>query len=121
MVTVVASLHLRRLAGALAAAYKALGGFTDAHNTCRVCVVNNVGAVLLDSHVAQRERVTDFRTRFSGVRPSDLAGAPSLEEVAGKVAAMVKGRVIVGHAITNDLTVSRYRSQPRTFCYQLNC
>ena len=72
-------------------------------------MVNNAGAVLLDSHVAQRERVTDFRTRFSGVRPSDLVGAPPLEEVAGKVAAMVKGRIVVGHAITNDLTVGASR------------
>jgi hypothetical protein len=71
----------------------------------RVCLVNNAGAVLLDTHVAQRERVTDFRTRFSGVRPADLAGAPPLARVAAQVAAMVKARIIVGHAITNDLTV----------------
>ena len=77
--------------------------FAGVHD--RVCVVNNAGVVLLDSHVAQRERVTDFRTRFSGVRPSDLVGAPPLEQVAAQVAAMFKGRTIVGHAITNDLTV----------------
>jgi RNA exonuclease 4 len=68
-------------------------------------VINNAGNVLLDKHVAQKERVTDYRTRFSGIRPSDLVGAPSLEEVQAEVAAMFKGRVIVGHAITNDLTV----------------
>ncbi|EIE23882.1 Exonuclease, partial [Coccomyxa subellipsoidea C-169] len=70
----------------------------------RVCVVNSAGNVLLDEHVAQRERVVDYRTRFSGIRPSDLVGAPSLEEVQRKVADMFKGRVVVGHAITNDLT-----------------
>ena len=68
-------------------------------------MVNNAGVVLMDSHVAQRERVTDYRTRFSGVRPSDLVGAPPLEQVAAQVAAMFKGRTIVGHALTNDLTV----------------
>ena len=73
---------------------------------CRVCVVNQAGNVLLDEYVAQKERVTDYRTRFSGIRPSNLVGAPSLEEVQAKVAAMFKGRVIVGHSITNDLTVS---------------
>ncbi len=73
---------------------------------CRVCVVNQAGNVLLDEYVAQKERVTDYRTRFSGIRPSNLIGAPSLEEVQAKVAAMFKGRIVVGHSITNDLTVS---------------
>ena len=72
----------------------------------RVCVVNSAGNVLLDEHVAQKERVTDYRTRFSGIRPRDLVGAPGLEEVQHRVADMFKGRTVVGHAITNDLTVS---------------
>lgn len=76
----------------------------------RVCVVNSAGNVLLDEHVAQRERVTDYRTRFSGIRPSDLVGAPSLEDVQRRVADMLKGRTVVGHAITNDLTVSSCES-----------
>jgi RNA exonuclease 4 len=75
-----------------------------------VCVVNSAGNVLLDEHVAQRERVTDYRTRFSGIRPSDLVGAPSLEDVQRRVAHMFKGRIVVGHAITNDLTVSSCES-----------
>ena len=69
-------------------------------------MVNQAGNVLLDEYVAQKERVTDYRTRFSGIRPSNLVGAPSLEEVQAKVAAMFKGRIVVGHSITNDLTVS---------------
>ena len=68
--------------------------------------MNSAGNVLLDEYVAQKERVTDYRTRFSGIRPSDLVGAPSLEEVQQRVADMFKGRIVVGHAITNDLTVS---------------
>ena len=72
----------------------------------RVCVVNQAGNVLLDEYVKQKERVTDYRTRFSGIRPADLVGAPSLEAVQAKVAGMFKGRIVVGHSITNDLTVS---------------
>ena len=72
----------------------------------RVCVVNQAGNVLLDEYVKQKERVTDYRTRFSGIRPADLVGAPSLEAVQAKVAAMFKGGIVVGHSITNDLTVS---------------
>ncbi len=42
--------------------------------------MNSAGTVLLDRPVAQAERVTDYRTRFSGIRPRDLAGAPPLSE-----------------------------------------
>lgn len=32
----------------------------------RVCIVNAEGGILLDVHVQQKERVTDYRTQFSG-------------------------------------------------------
>ena len=69
----------------------------------RVSIVNWYGHVVLDTFVRPRERVTDFRTWVSGVRPSDLKHAPSLAEVQARVAELIKGRVLVGHAIHNDL------------------
>ena len=51
------------------------------HGARRVCIVNSSGTVLLDRMVAQAERVTDYRTRWSGIRPRDLAGAPPLAQV----------------------------------------
>jgi hypothetical protein len=38
----------------------------------RVSVVNYFGAVLLDEFVQQKERVTDWRTQWSGVRAKDM-------------------------------------------------
>jgi RNA exonuclease 4 len=69
----------------------------------RVCLVNDRGQVVLDTHVAPREKVTDYRTWVSGVRAEDLIGAPSLEEVQRRVAELVSGRVLVGHSISGDL------------------
>ncbi|GAB4817053.1 hypothetical protein N2152v2_004099 [Parachlorella kessleri] len=71
----------------------------------RVCVVNSVGNVVLDSYVRPLEAVTDYRTKVSGIRPSHLAGAPDFESVQKRVGDALKGRVVVGHAITNDLKV----------------
>jgi RNA exonuclease 4 len=71
----------------------------------RVSLVNYHGHVLLDTFVQPRERVTDWRTWVSGVKESDLIGAPSFEEVQRKVSEVVEGRVVVGHAIENDLKV----------------
>lgn len=42
---------------------------------------------------------------MSGVRPEHVRNAPSLTDVQAKVAGIIKGRVLVGHAIENDLKV----------------
>jgi len=69
----------------------------------RVSVVNYFGAVLLDEFVRQKERVTDWRTQWSGVRAKDMINAKTFEEVQGAVAELFKARILIGHAIQNDL------------------
>lgn len=74
----------------------------------RVSLVNYYGETLLDAFVKQKERVTDYRTHVSGVRPQDLVGpnALSFEDVQQKVADVLKGRTLIGHAVFNDLKVT---------------
>lgn len=69
----------------------------------RVSIVNWHGYTLLDSFVKPQEKVTDYRTWVSGIRPKDLFKAPLFQEVQTKVAELIKGKTIVGHAIHNDL------------------
>jgi RNA exonuclease 4 len=38
----------------------------------RVSVVNYHGNVLLDVYVSPNQRVTDWRTKYSGIRPADV-------------------------------------------------
>lgn len=71
----------------------------------RVSLVNYHGHTLIDTFVQPREKVTDYRTWVSGVRASDLEGAPVFEAVQKQVAELVEGRILVGHAIENDLKV----------------
>lgn len=71
----------------------------------RVCIVNSAGHVLLDSFVRPRERVTDLRTNVSGVRWGDLRDAPPFDAVQRQVAELLRGRILVGHALSNDLEV----------------
>ena len=78
----------------------------------RCSIVNSHGHVLYDTFVASQEKVVDYRTRWSGVRKRDLIGAPSFVEVQEKVAGFLKGRILIGHAIANDLKVL-YLSHPR--------
>ncbi|UOH79933.1 RNA exonuclease 4 [Cryptococcus neoformans] len=71
----------------------------------RVSIVNYHGAVILDTFVQPREPVTDYRTWISGVKQSDLLGAPQFEEVHKQVADLLHDKILIGHAIDNDLKV----------------
>ena len=84
-----------------------LGHLGSESALARVSIVNYHGHVLLDTFVAPREAVTDWRTWVSGVRERDLVGAPEFKEVQAKVNDLLEGRVLVGHALENDLGVCR--------------
>ncbi|GAA5850931.1 hypothetical protein JCM9279_006244 [Rhodotorula babjevae] len=71
----------------------------------RVSIVNYHGCTILDRFVRPRERVTDYRTWVSGVREEDLRNAPSFQEVQKEVAALIKDRILIGHALSNDTQV----------------
>jgi len=71
----------------------------------RVSIVNHFGHMVYDKFVAPREKVTDYRTAVSGVRPEDLLGAPEFKDVQTEVAEILKGKILVGHAIKHDLKV----------------
>lgn len=72
---------------------------------CRVCVVNNHGTILMDQFVKPQEAIIDYRTFVSGVRPSDMTAGRPFADVQKEVAALLKGRILVGHSIDNDLQV----------------
>ncbi|KAK8805336.1 hypothetical protein WA158_001993 [Blastocystis sp. Blastoise] len=77
-------------------------GSDDYSALARVSIVNYDGYVLLDTFVKPPEKVTDYRTRYSGVRESDLENAPPFKEVQKQIGKIIKGKVVVGHAIEND-------------------
>ncbi|KAM5298556.1 RNA exonuclease 4 [Ctenodactylus gundi] len=71
----------------------------------RVSLVNQYGKCVYDKFVKPTEHVTDYRTAVSGVRPEDLRQGEELDVVRTEVAGMLQGRVLVGHALHNDLKV----------------
>jgi len=80
-----------------------VGGDEDRSVLARVSIVNFHGTQVYDSFVRPKEFVTDWRTHVSGVSSKNMATARTFEEVQADVAAILKDRVIVGHAIRNDL------------------
>ncbi|KAG9030838.1 3'-5' exonuclease [Tulasnella sp. JGI-2019a] len=83
------------------------GGNKD--SLARVSIVNYYGVVILDTFVRQTRPVTDYRTRYSGVRPQDVEGpgAQEFDHVKNTVKSLITGRTLIGHTLYKDLEVSR--------------
>nr|XP_031306752.1 RNA exonuclease 4 isoform X1 [Camelus dromedarius] len=77
----------------------------DESIAARVSLVNQYGKCVYDKFVKPTQLVTDYRTAVSGIRPEDLAQGEEFEVVQKEVAGLLKGRILVGHALHNDLKV----------------
>jgi len=75
----------------------------------RVTLLNFYGVVLYDVYVRPTEPVTDFRTWVSGIVHSDLYSkkAVPFAKAQRTVEEILRGRILVGHALKNDLRVLR--------------
>lgn len=80
-----------------------VGGQEERSVLARVSIVNFHGTQVYDSFVKPKELVTDWRTHISGVSPKNMAAARSFEEVQQDVSTILNERVLVGHAVRNDL------------------
>ena len=70
----------------------------------RCSIVNRYGHTLYDEHVVPKEKVTDYRTWVSGIRPKDVSRKNALpfEKVQADVMKLCKGKILIGHALKND-------------------
>ncbi|KAF4524286.1 hypothetical protein B566_EDAN012049 [Ephemera danica] len=81
----------------------------------RVSVVNQLGQVLYDSFVKPLNdvEITDYRTKYSGVRPGNLKnGTAEFRDAQRTVSNLIDGRIVVGHDLKNDFKVL-YLGHPR--------
>ncbi|NXE23408.1 REXO4 exonuclease, partial [Ardeotis kori] len=71
----------------------------------RVSIVNQFGKCIYDKYVKPTEEVTDYRTAVSGIRPENINKGEDFKTVQKEVADILNGRILVGHALSNDLKV----------------
>uniref|UniRef100_A0A0E0LUF9 RNA exonuclease 4 n=1 Tax=Oryza punctata TaxID=4537 RepID=A0A0E0LUF9_ORYPU len=71
----------------------------------RVTLVNSWGNVVYDEYVRPVEWIVDYRTHISGIRPKHMNKAKDFWVVQKDVAELIKGRILVGHALHHDLKV----------------
>lgn len=74
----------------------------------RISVVNYYGHVLLDEFIRPTERVVDWRTAVSGVRPRNVKHSRTKKELMPDLLVLLHGKKIVGHALGNDFKVLGY-------------
>ncbi|KAK3338533.1 ribonuclease H-like domain-containing protein [Neurospora tetraspora] len=71
----------------------------------RCSLVDFHGHQIYDSYVKPTAFVTDWRTHVSGISKRHMAFARSFASVQATVAALLKGRILVGHDVKHDLEV----------------
>jgi len=80
----------------------------------RVCIVNWDYDILLDTYVKVEEPVTDYRTFVSGIRDADLKSDQAMEyrTCRNMVLSILRGKVLVGHGLENDLAALQISHPP---------
>mmetsp|Transcript_5052 Transcript_5052/g.8872 ORF Transcript_5052/g.8872 Transcript_5052/m.8872 type:complete len:425 (-) Transcript_5052:164-1438(-) len=81
------------------------GAYTSA--VARVCILDWDGEIVLDTFVKVNEPVTDYRTFVSGIRKEDIESDSAMdrEKCRALVQSIIRGKILIGHALHNDLDV----------------
>lgn len=77
----------------------------------RVSLIDFEGDVVLDEYVKPYAYITNYLTRWSGLRKRDILGAPNrLEDIQEQLTDIISSDdILIGHAIYNDLNVLKLR------------
>jgi RNA exonuclease 4 len=72
----------------------------------RVTLVNWENEIVLDTFVKVPVPVTDYRTQVSGITAKDIQSenVMTYEEVRTAVKKIIRGKILIGHGLENDLT-----------------
>lgn len=71
----------------------------------RCSILDYHGNVLYDKYIRPSQRVTDFRTRWSGIQKHHLRNATPFAQARDEILGILEGKVVVGHSIYNDFEV----------------
>uniref|UniRef100_A0A182T4L4 RNA exonuclease 4 n=1 Tax=Anopheles maculatus TaxID=74869 RepID=A0A182T4L4_9DIPT len=79
------------------------------HMLARVSLVNEKCEIIIDQYVKPQETVTDYRTEISGILPEHISHGVEFKTIRELVRQTIHGKILVGHALKNDLLVLNLR------------
>ena len=68
----------------------------------RCSIVDYNGRVLYDEYIRPNEEILSFRTRWSGITPSDMQLAIPFDKAQAEILDLLDDCIVVGHSIVND-------------------
>ncbi|KAL6480499.1 hypothetical protein MHYP_G00115320 [Metynnis hypsauchen] len=71
----------------------------------RCSILNYSGTVIYDKYIMPCNPVTNYRTQWSGIKEEHLKQALPYEEARKEILHVLKGKMIIGHALHNDFKV----------------
>lgn len=83
------------------------------HMLARVSIVSERGEIIMDKYVKPTKEVIDYRTQYSGITPTHLENACHFADVQAEVSRIKFNRILVGHALHNDLRVLKMEHPKR--------
>ena len=69
----------------------------------QVSVITLSGKILLNTYAKPDLEIVDYNTAYSGITEEKLKTAPALRHVRRLVLRAIQGKLLVGHAVYNDL------------------
>lgn len=75
----------------------------------RVSIVNYLGKTIYDKYIKPEIPIVDYRTKFSGIKPSSLTMGTTFSTVQKEVQAFIKDRIVVGHSLVSDFGVLKLK------------